>query len=374
MAKLLSNPYLDSPISAKRILLMTLSAITFISEVIYGTIRGFVWFGIGRETKNESKFNLFHEMICNFMKLNCNIHPWISCEIKNPYNESFKNGAIAVCNHQSLIDTLCLLILSPKILIAANRKVIYNPIVRILLHYAEFVCVDKRIDYLIDYCDRQTKRGYTVVFFPEGLRSKHCDIRRFHTGAFYIANKLKIDILPLYLHGTGYFLPFGKAFQNNVAMSIEIGKRIRPNLNSFDVREQTRMMRSHYNKHYDKICRETENTCFFKQFVISLFETINKGRETKRILAKYDNFSQWIDCDFKIDNIYIEDRTNGVFTLMFALVHPNTYISTTNNTDLESIYKGRKNLPRNISFKKEKSFLSNDKYYEINNMVIIYKI
>ena len=45
--------------------------------------------------------------------------------------------------------------------------------------------------------------GYTVLIFPEGTRSADGKIKRFHKGAFYIAEKLNLEILPIMLHGAG---------------------------------------------------------------------------------------------------------------------------------------------------------------------------
>lgn len=372
------NPFLDAPISIKCVFLMVISTIVFVSEVIYGTIRGFIWFDLDKKTNKWENFDRFHKLMHYFMKWNIRIHPWLSCEINNPYKETFKQGAIAICNHQSLLDTLCLMILSPKILIVANSNVIYNPLVRKLLHYADFACIDKNIDYLLEYCERHTKRGYTIVIFPEGIRSRHCDIKRFHSGAFYLSDKLGVDIIPLYLHGTGHVLPLGKAFQNNVAMYIEIGKRIHPQTNIADIRKQAKEIRCHYENHYDKICRIKEDTEYFKYLVISLYGSIHKREITKKLLQKYKNFSQWIDRDYKEEStVYIKDNTYGVFALMFALVHPKVSIILVGGSDLAKIYKNKIYLPQNIitvQSDNEIKQITEDCSFEITNIVTVYTI
>ena len=40
-----------------------------------------------------------------------------------------------------------------------------------------------------------------------GRSSKDCRIGRFHQGAFYVAEQLGVDILPVYLYGPGRILP-----------------------------------------------------------------------------------------------------------------------------------------------------------------------
>ena len=50
------------------------------------------------------------------------------------------------------------------------------------------------------------KNGYSLIVFPEGTRSEDGVIKRFHKGAFYLAEKLNVDILPIMIHGTNYTL------------------------------------------------------------------------------------------------------------------------------------------------------------------------
>jgi len=44
------------------------------------------------------------------------------------------------------------------------------------------------------------KDGYSIVVFPEGTRSPDGTIKRFHKGAFYLAEQLNIDIVPCRAH------------------------------------------------------------------------------------------------------------------------------------------------------------------------------
>ena len=47
------------------------------------------------------------------------------------------------------------------------------------------------------------KKATRIVVFPEGTRSEDCEIKRFHKGAFYLAEKLQLEIKPLVIYGTG---------------------------------------------------------------------------------------------------------------------------------------------------------------------------
>jgi len=51
--------------------------------------------------------------------------------------------------------------------------------------------------------------GVSVLFFPEGTRSESGDMGDFQNGAFKLAIKEKVPILPIRLKGTGDAIPKG---------------------------------------------------------------------------------------------------------------------------------------------------------------------
>lgn len=350
MRKLRCNPFVDAPITTLRVFWMAVSTIVFVIEVIYGTIRGVLWFGCGKN-KNRERYKKYRSLMLSLLKLDIKLHPWLSYTINNPYREDFDKGAIAICNHQSLLDTLCVLILSTKLVIVANKKVIRNPLVWLLLYYADFGCTDGDIEKLKDYCKRQTALGHTVVIFPEGKRSEYCDILRFHTGAFHIAHELQLDIIPLFIHGSGHMLPLGKAFQNHTSLYVEIGKRIEHNKMNSNVREQTKQIRHMYEEHFENICKSRENSHYFHYLVVDLWDKAYKSRKkTKQLLKYYDDFTRWIDVQFDENTIVnIVDYTDGLFTLLFALVHPDIQIYCLESPILTMILAKYDNMPKNIS-------------------------
>ena len=53
------------------------------------------------------------------------------------------------------------------------------------------------------------RRGRSVLFFPEGTRSKTGEMKDFQNGAFKLAIREKVPILPILLDGTGSAIPKG---------------------------------------------------------------------------------------------------------------------------------------------------------------------
>ena len=344
------NPFIHAPLKLWGMCLMSLSAIVFVSQIVYGMILGLLWTRNGEMP--EDRYLRFHEIMQRLLATDLRLHPWLSCHIHNPHGETFERGAIAICNHQSMVDTLCMLILSPRLLMVTNERVGRNPILRRVFKHAGFTTVGSSVEELMAYCKRQTLRGYTVIIFPEGERSADCNIKRFHNGAFHIARELELDILPLYLHGTGHVLPLHRAFQNKGSFYVEIGKRIPPRRDKeTDPREQAIRMRHHYQERYEEICRRLETAHYFSGIVGDLFSRLWLGRHARRLLRSHDDFSHWIDRSLPENHsLLIEDHTKGVFTLLFALVHPFTPISVTGARELRRLYGRYEHLPANINF------------------------
>jgi 1-acyl-sn-glycerol-3-phosphate acyltransferase len=108
---------------------------------------------------------------------------------------------IVISNHQSSLDLVLLLMLNPKLVILANTKSWENPFYGRLIRYAEFIRSDTGLDIAIDTIRKKVEDGYSVIVFPEGTRSADCNIKRFHKGAFYLADQLNLEIQPILIHG-----------------------------------------------------------------------------------------------------------------------------------------------------------------------------
>ena len=86
------------------------------------------------------------------------------------------------------------------------------------------------------------------MIFPEGTRSASLDVLRFHQGAFYLARKYHLDIIPVFLYGTGHVL-------NKLARTVSPGQiviDIKPRMSVQDTAcgttsvEMARYFRSRY--------------------------------------------------------------------------------------------------------------------------------
>jgi 1-acyl-sn-glycerol-3-phosphate acyltransferase len=118
--------------------------------------------------------------------------------------KTFSKPAIIICNHQSVLDILFTVMLYPKLILLTNRWVWKSPVFGIAIRMADYYPVANGVENSVDLLYDRIKNGYSVVIFPEGTRSVDGKMRRFHKGAFYLAEKLNVDILPVVIDGSGY--------------------------------------------------------------------------------------------------------------------------------------------------------------------------
>ena len=192
-------------------------------------------------------------------------------KIINPHNENFSKPAVIISNHQSHADILLMLMLYPKLNLLTNDWVWNSPIFGRIVKFADFYPVSTGIEKSIYKLSEKVKDGYSIVVFPEGSRSETPKIRRFHKGAFYIAEKLKLDILPVILHGTGDCMTKGSSILRSGRFIIKFLERIKLNDRNFGTNysQRTKLITKYFKQEYQKIRNQYETPAYYKNKLIS---------------------------------------------------------------------------------------------------------
>ena len=172
----------------------------------------------------------------------------------------FNKPSVIICNHQSHIDLACQLIFTPNMIFLTNQWVWHNPLYGLLIRNAEFYPVAEGIDALMPKLQSLVERGYSIAVFPEGTRSKDCSIGRFHQGAFYIAEQLGLNIVPMYLYGPGKILPKKTYHLRKGPIYIEVDEPItNAQLKAMgDTKSQASLLRRQYIEKYEQIANQIE--------------------------------------------------------------------------------------------------------------------
>lgn len=154
----------------------------------------------------KKKKEQFSRIIMYYTRLFLSLIFYTKKRIINEEGEDFKKQAVIVANHQSMIDILILLSLSPKMVMVTNKWVWNSPIFGHVVRYGGFISTQQGFENMGEALREKVADGYSVVVFPEGTRSADGEIKRFHKGAFMIAESLGLDVVPMVMYGTGQIL------------------------------------------------------------------------------------------------------------------------------------------------------------------------
>lgn len=218
--------------------------------MIIGQLIILVYFTIFKATDSRKK--KYHVLMHNISKWLITHIPGVKITVENYDIEKFKSPAIIVCNHQSHLDLLCLLMLAPNVIFVAKKWVWKNPLYGIVIRYADFISTEDDHSENIEKIRQMAIKGYSTVIFPEGTRSASCSVQRFHKGAFHAAQELKMDIVPIVLYGTGKVMN-KKAFSITPGrIIIDVSDRIRYDEN-VDYTQRCKMVKEEITANYQKI-------------------------------------------------------------------------------------------------------------------------
>lgn len=250
--------------------------------------------------KRSRKKLLFHRLIYGFTRFFLHTVIAVKTIMKNPCNEKFDRPAVIIANHQSFIDILLLLATTPKIIMVTNSWVWNSPFFGWIVRYADFCHSANGYEHLAEKLRKRIDEGYSVVVFPEGTRSADCTIRRFHKGAFYLAQSLKLDIVPVVIYGTGQVSSKRQPFhiKRGIALA-EIMQRIEYGDTTFGTtyREQSKLYRKWFERQYEAVCDEYDRASnpYFRNALIKNYIYKTPVLEWyMRVKSKMDGYyDQW---------------------------------------------------------------------------------
>ena len=245
------------PVSIMRLLRSAWAFSFLIISVIVCTPVVLIMF-LGR--KREWKDRFLHNLLYRFANFVIRRVPAVKFTLDNSVGETFSKPAVIISNHQSHLDLMCLMMLTPKMIVVTNDWVWRNPIYGALIRRAEFVPAANGIEEYMPQFRSLVERGYSILVFPEGTRSADCSILRFHKGAFHLAQELGLDIVPVCLNGVGYVLPKEEFMLRPGHITVTVGKRVSPDDMSWgaDARERTKAFHKFYQEWYADMCNKLE--------------------------------------------------------------------------------------------------------------------
>lgn len=155
--------------------------------------------------------------------------------------------AIFVSNHQSMVDTLALFSLRVPALWVSKSENFYAPFIGWNMVLNRYVALKRghlpSIMRTFRTCLARLAEGHSLIIFPEGTRSLDGELRHFFRGAFALATRSGVPIVPVVLDGTGDILRKGSVIISPRPVRIHVLPAVDPapfSGDSFALREHVK--------------------------------------------------------------------------------------------------------------------------------------
>ena len=154
------------------------------------------------------------------------INPYWEIELEGPFPDDPRNPYVVVSNHSSQADPPIISRVPWEMKWVAKKELFGLPFAGWLLRLSGDICVDRTSkksraqvlstarDYLAEAC--------SVMFFPEGTRSRDGRVHRFSDGAFRLAIEENVPVLPIAIDGTHEALPKHSIWFNPTPETIRV--------------------------------------------------------------------------------------------------------------------------------------------------------
>ena len=151
-------------------------------------------------------------------------------------------GYIFMSNHQSMYDVPVLISGMPGEVRFLTKKSLFRiPIFGWALHASGFIPVDRQDRRsgrrAMDDAARLLERGVSVMIFPEQTRSPDGRILPFRRGAFLIARRAGVPIVPIGVRGTRDIRPKGSYWVRPGTVEVRYGAPVMPSSDQAEERK-----------------------------------------------------------------------------------------------------------------------------------------
>lgn len=287
-----------SPIGLRHFLM---SAFAFTYYGLGGIVFSFFGQFFIPKTKGKSREQV-KKIMAKFLRSVLYTNPFVEKRVINNHNEIWEKPAVIIANHTSSLDTITMALATHKIIYLVNDWVFKSPVFGKLVQTLGFYPVSQGIENGTEQLMEKVKEGYSLMIFPEATRSKDNAVKRFHKGAFYLAEQFNLDILPVYIHGNSEVLPKDDYIIYDGSITVKVGERIDKDDIAFgkDYSEKTKKINAHFREEFTKLRHEIEDENYFRKalFLSFLYKENEIIKEVKKDFGlnktSYFNLNQHI--------------------------------------------------------------------------------
>jgi 1-acyl-sn-glycerol-3-phosphate acyltransferase len=155
----------------------------------------------------------------------------VRIEIRNPERVRPEKRYVVIANHQSYFDIPCLLASVPQPLRFMAKKSLFSiPLFGWAIGAAGFIPIDRKNRSTavksFDLAAERIRKGNSIVVFPEEGRSRTRAMRPFKRGAFLLALRSDLTLLPIAIYGTFHVLPARRWSVKPAKVTLVVGEEI----------------------------------------------------------------------------------------------------------------------------------------------------
>jgi 1-acyl-sn-glycerol-3-phosphate acyltransferase len=175
----------------------------------------------------DKRRNFLHTIAATWAKSIVKFNPWWTFKIFGKENlPEDGTPVVYVANHQSQADILTVFLLDRQFRWLAKDTLFKIPFLGWAMTAAGYVAVKRGDRRSHVECFRKSRehlnRGTSMLFFPEGTRSKDGSLQPFKSGAFRLASDANVAIVPMTLQGASHLLPKGSIVPAIATVTITI--------------------------------------------------------------------------------------------------------------------------------------------------------
>ncbi len=159
----------------------------------------------------DRRLKLLHQFTCFWASLYLWIFPPWSVSVHGREKIDKDKTYVIVSNHQSLVDILVAFTLFTHFKWVSKSELFNIPLIGWNMVLNQYVRLERgknhSIKKMYKACQKHLERGSSIFLFPEGTRSNTGEMRPFREGAFVLAKRQQVPILPLVIRGSKDALP-----------------------------------------------------------------------------------------------------------------------------------------------------------------------
>lgn len=152
-----------------------------------------------------------HRLTCYGLAFWAFIMPTWRIRVESREKINKKQQYLIIANHQSQIDIMLSALLFVDFKWVSKAEMLKVPILGWQMALNKYITIKRgyvnSISQMMTDCEKAIESGSSVLLFPEGTRSESGEIQTFRPGAFILAEKMKVPVLPVVIYGTKDALP-----------------------------------------------------------------------------------------------------------------------------------------------------------------------